>query len=185
MISSTMISCGYVARLHGQVGQRVDRIRASISRSTCLGIGGLQQRPVGAALDALEQHSKSAFSQIETPFSPISCAGFGIQYRRRRRLPAPADRRPAVARSRAPRRREITVSPRLSKISGIVMPAALSISVSASTKGNSKSRGKLATDRRFAGAHHADEHHRTAAERIHNRRFHGGIFRRRFAAWHR
>ena len=89
-----------VARLHVDVGQRIDRLA---QRQQVLDLVG--QRTVVAPLGALHQHVEIGLQPDRDAFDVDQVAGVLVHDRRRRRSPAPAGRCRAAARSRAPRRR--------------------------------------------------------------------------------
>ena len=116
--------------------------------------------------------SNSALSQTEIPLAAIAA-----------RVSAFTNAPPPVASTCGPpsSRRAITRasparnsgSPRIAKMSGIDMPAAFSISTSASTNDDAKPRREPPADRGLAGAHHAHQHDRALPERRDNRGLRG------------
>ena len=160
-----MVSCGSVARLHDDIGLRVDRIA---QRQQVLGFFP----PAGgrcAAWCACISTSNSAFSQTEMPVRGCSARVFGS-------MNAP----PPVASTCGPLSSSARDHARFAgaKI-GLAVTGEdfrdrhaggdfdLGVGVD---EAQAEPRGEPAADRRLAGAHHADQHDRTAAERAHDRR---------------
>ena len=157
----------HFARLHGDIGLRIDRLALGQQLAQRLGrIVGLAAS-AGRFLRLLIRRistSNSAESQIETPFALMAA-----------RVSAFMKAPPPVASTCGPpsSRRAITrasplrksASPWRAKMSAMLMPAAFSISVSASTKGMPRRAAEPAADRRLAHPHHADQHDRAASQR--------------------
>ena len=136
MISATIASCGTSRDCTVISASRIDRFALGQQLAQGRGrVGGLQQRPVVLALAIRRiSTSSSAVSQIETPFALMAA-----------RVSAFITAPPPVASTCGPlsSRRAMTrasplrksASPWRAKISAMLMPAAFSISLSASTKG--------------------------------------------------
>ena len=156
----------HVARLHAsdRPGHRSARarraMRASVSAGSAVCSSG---RSFLRLLIRRISTSKSALSQIETPFALHGRARVRVHEGAaagRQHLRAASSSR-AITRA-SPLRK--SASPWRAKMSAMLMPAAFSISASASTKGMAEPRREPAADRGFADPHHADEHDRAASQ---------------------
>ena len=159
----------HVARLHRDVGlrHRSDSARRSAAAASPPD-RRLEQRPVAAALDPAHQHVEIGLEPDRDALvrgSPRGCSAFMKAPPPVASTCGPPSSRRAITRAR---RRENTARRGLAKISGMVMPAAFSISPSASTNGMPSRCGQPPADRGLAGAHHADQHDRAAAQRRHD-----------------
>ena len=104
------------------------------ARKRRLRIVGFEQRPVLAALDAPHQHVELGFEPNRNALRADDRAGVGMHESAaaRRQYLRPAFQQAAITRASPARKSD---SPRMAKMSEMVMPAAFSISASASTNG--------------------------------------------------
>ena len=150
---------GAAAAVDHDVGLGVDRASGGVERSasTPRGSGACRSGRPGRSRTRSQSRSRSARIQTE-----VACALISARVRGSMKAPPPVAR----TRGRSARRRAITRrspsrkagSPRVAKISGIVMPAAAAISASESVKGDAEERRQPLADAGLARPHQPDQH---------------------------